>query len=180
MNPESPSTGTILLLLVLLAASVATGAEQVVFTVVDRVQFSVPGDWPVVASKSTAQKTIFAFQIPNPAEKGTSDSSNLSIVASDLKDAKEREAFEKKASSPEHNAQEKKLVEGWRCRSFSAMQESTEYVVWDCYRVVENCAVSVRQAWPHLHKNPPDYDRQMETVLSDFLTSIAPSKKLTN
>jgi hypothetical protein len=168
------------ILLILFGSTSAAASEQVTFTIVDRVQFSVPGDWPVIASKSTAEKTIFAFQIPNAADEGTSDSSNLSIVSSYLKDAKDRNAFEKKASSPASTAQEKKLVDGWRCSSFSAVQKSTQYVDWDCYRVLADCGIFVRIAWPHLPKNPPDYDKQMETVLSDFLTSIGPSKKQAN
>lgn len=167
---------TILLFLFTLA-NLAVATDQVVFTVVDRIQFSVPGDWPVIASKSTAEKTMFAFQIPNAADKGTPDSSNLSIVSSYLKNAQEKDAFEKKATNPDSAAHEKKLVEGWRCSTFSAIQKSMQYVDWDCYRVVADCGVFVRIAWPHLPKNPPDYDKQMEAVLTDFLTNVVPSKK---
>lgn len=168
------------LLFILFTTSLTAATDQVVFTIVERVQFSVPGNWLVISSKSTAEKTVFAFQIPNVAEEGTPDSTNLVIVSSYLKDAQDKNAFEKKASSPDPPAQEKKLVDGWRCTSFSAMQKSTQYVVWDCYRVVANCGVYVRVAWPHLPKNPLAYDKQMETVLSDFLTSVCPSKKLSN
>ncbi|MFY9803355.1 MAG: hypothetical protein WA211_07870 [Candidatus Acidiferrales bacterium] len=168
------------ILLILFGSASAVAQEQVTFTIVDRVQFTVHGDWPVIASKSTAEKTIFGFQIPNTADEGTPDSSNLSIVSSNLKDAQDKDAFEKKASSRAPHAQEKKLVDGWRCSSFLAMQKSTQYVDWDCYRVVADCGVFVRIAWPHLPKNPSDYDKQMETVLSDFLTSVGPSKKQSN
>lgn len=171
---------TSLLLHLTLAATLALATDQVVFTVVERVQFSVPGDWPVIASKSTPEKTVFAFQIPNRADEGTPDSTNLSIVSSYLKDAKEREAFDRKAATAERGAVNKTLVDGWGCRSFIAMQDKTQYVDWDCYRVVAQCGVFVRMAWPHLPKNPEDYDKQMEKVLSDFLTSVSPSKKLTN
>ena len=167
----------IAVLFVFLTGFVRAATDYVEFTVVERIKFSVPGRWPVIASQSTAEKTVFGFQIPNPADKGTTDSSNLSIVSSYLKDAEDRDAFEKKASSTDHDAQEKKSVDGWRCTSFSAMQKSTQYVVWDCHRVVAECGVSVRIAWPQLSKNPPDYDKQMETVLSDFLVSVTPSKK---
>ena len=160
-----------------LCATSAVASAQVTFTIVDRVQFSVPGDWPVIVSKSTAERTIFAFQIPNAADEKTPDSSNLSIVSSYLKDAKDKDAFEKKATNPDPRAQEKNFADGWRCGTFQAMQKSTQYVDWDCYRVVADCGVFVRIAWPHLPKNPPDYDKQMERVLSDFLTSIGPSKK---
>ena len=162
----------------LLSAATAPATDVVSFTIVDRVQFSVPADWPVIANKSASEKTIFAFQIPNAADKDTSDSSNLSIIATDLKTAQDRDAFQKQASATEHNAQEKNLVEGWGCSTFSAIQRSTQaqYVIWDCRRVIADCGVSIRIAWPHLSKNPPDYDKQMETVLSDFLTSVGPFK----
>ena len=171
---------TSLFLHLTLAATIAQATDQVVFTIVDRVQFSVPGDWPVIASKSTPEKTVFAFQIPNRADEGTPDSTNLSIISSYLKDAKDREAFDKKAAIPEHGAVDRSLIDGWGCRSFTAMQDKTQYVDWDCYRVVADCGVFVRMAWPHLPKNSGDYDKQMEKVLSDFLTSVGPSKKLTN
>lgn len=160
----------------LLATGMARATDVVDFTIVDRVQFSVPANWPVIANKSTSEKTVFAFQIPNPADKGTSDSSNLSIIAMDLKTAEDRDAFQKQASNTDHNAQLKQLVEGWECSTFSAIQRSTQaqYVIWDCRRIIADCGVSVRIAWPHLPKNPPDYDKLMEAVLSNFLTSVGP------
>jgi hypothetical protein len=140
----------------------------------------VPGDWTVIANNSSKERTVFAFQIPNGADRGTSDSSNLSITAVDLKAAEDRDAFQKQATSTNPNAQEKALVEGWRCSTFSAMQPSTqtEYVIWDCRRVIADCGVSVRIAWPHLPKNPPDYDKRMEAKFSSFLTSVGPFKGL--
>ena len=160
----------------LFAPAVAAATDMVQFTIVKRLQFSVPANWPVITSKSTSEKTVFVFQIPNAGDEDTSDSSNLSIVAADLKTAEEKDAFQKQALGSDHNAQEKKLVEGWGCSTFSAIQDSTkaQYVIWDCRRTIADCGVSVRIAWPHLSKNSPDYDNQMETVLSNFLTSVGP------
>ncbi len=42
--------------------------------------------------------------------------------------------------------------------------------------MIADCGVSVRIAWPHLPHSSPDYDHQMETVLSHFLTSVGPFK----
>jgi len=147
------------------------------FTIVNRVQFSVPANWSVIADTSTSEKTVFAFQIPNVADEGTPDSSNLSIIVTDLKTDQDREVFQKQVP-PNQSAQVKKLVEGWDCSTFSAFQHSskTQYVIWDCRRIVADCGVSVRIAWPHLPKNTPDYDDQMEMVLSNFLTSVGPFK----
>ncbi len=133
-----------------------------------------------MANKSTSEKTVFAFQIPNAADKDTSDSSNLSVIATDLKTPQDRDAFQKQTSGTSQNAQVKDLVEGWGCSTFSAVQHSTQtpYVIWDYRRIVADCGVSVRIAWPHLPKNPNDYDQQMEMVLSNFLTSVGPFKGL--
>jgi hypothetical protein len=162
----------------LLSAATTAATDLVDFTIVDRVQFSVPGDWPVLASKSTSEKTVFTFQIPNAADSDTSDSTNLSFISTYLRSAQDRDAFQKQSSSTDHNAQEKKLIEGWGCSTFSAIQHSTQtqYVIWDCRRIIADSGVYVRIAWPHLPKNPNDYDKQMEMVLSNFLTSVGPFK----
>jgi hypothetical protein len=173
-------TSFVLFLFLTCLSSVTTAAatDVVDFTIVDRVQFSVPADWPVISSKSTSEKTVFAFQIPNAADNGTSDSSNLSIIATDLKTAQDRDAFQKQTSNPDQKAQEKHLVEGWGCSTFTATQHSTQtqYVIWDCRRIIADCGVAVRIAYPHLPKNPNDYDKQMETILSNFLTNVGPFK----
>jgi hypothetical protein len=77
-------------------------------------------------------------------------------IATDLRIAQDRDAFQKQALSTDHNAQEVNLVEGWGCGTFSAIQHSTQtqYVIWDCRRVIADCGVSVRMAWPHLPRNP--------------------------
>ena len=160
----------------LFASAVALASDLVDFTIVDRIQFSVPSDWPVIANKSTSEKTVFAFQIPNPADEGTPDSSNLSIIATDLKTAQDKDAFQAQAQSTDNEAHERGLVEGWTCSTFSANQRSTKYEIWDCRRIIADCGVSVRIAWPHLPKNPADYDNEMEMTLSNFLTNVGPFK----
>ena len=55
----------------LLSAAMAAATDVVDFKIVDRVQFSVPADWPVIANKSTSEKTVFGFQVPNAADKNT-------------------------------------------------------------------------------------------------------------
>src|ERR1700744_5094789 len=82
----------------LFAPAMAASTDTVDFTIVNRLQFSVPANWTVIESKSTSEKTIFAFQIPNAGDEGTSDSSNLSIIATDLKTAQDKDAFEKQAT----------------------------------------------------------------------------------
>lgn len=175
-------TGLILLSCCLLSTSSLASSDLVKFSVAERLQFAAPSEWHVLTSKSNETNTVFAFQILNAADDGTGDSTNLAIVTSYLNSRQDKDNFENDASTQEHRGQKKELVTGWRCDSFNARQQSTstEYSIWDCYRVIADNGVHVRLAWPHLSKNPPDYDEQMETTLTAFLTSVVPYKKLSN
>lgn len=177
-RPQKKLLRGAILLIALLAPLVSFATDKVEFSIVARVKFAVPGDWKVISSKSDAQVTVFAFQIPNPAEEGTPDSTNLAFIATDLKDRAAKSAFEKKASHREPNARDKKLVDKWDCTTFSGKQEVTTYEVWDCYRIVAECGVHVRIAWPHLPQNPPDYDKSMEAALKDLLETVAPTPNI--
>ena|SRR5436309_2443525 len=125
----------------LFVAAFVVASDYVEFTIVERIKFSVPADWPVIANKSSPEKAIFAFQIPNSADAETSDSSNLSITSSYLKDAQDRSAFDKKPPSTDPKAREQNFAKGWRCAKSSVSQKSTStsYVIWDCAHIVADC-----------------------------------------
>lgn len=69
--PEALLQNAILAVL-LLTASIAFGTDRIDFTIVGRVQFSVPGDWPAISSKSTPEKNRLC--VPNPKRGGPRDS----------------------------------------------------------------------------------------------------------
>ena len=162
---------------VLIGVSPLLAGDTVVFTAVGRIQFSVPSDWVVISSKSNPALTLFAFQIKNAADEGTSDSTNLVIISYYLKDHGAKAAFEEKLSDQKQKAQKKESIDNWNCSSFSAMQGSTRYHVWDCTRKINECGVFVRVAWPELPKNPLGYDKTIEATLVDVLKSVAPAAK---
>lgn len=165
------------LLCLLFAALPLSATDRVTFTIVGRVQFTVPGDWVVISSKSGPVKTVFGFQIKNAADKGTPDSTNLAIISYNLNDSEANADYQKKTLPQDEKAEKKELAENWNCNTFSRKQGSTPYEIWDCDRIVSECGVSVRMAWPHLHKNPPAYDESMRTALMDVLNSVVASPK---
>jgi len=167
----------VILLCVLIGVTPLIASDTIVFTAVGRIQFSVPSDWVVIASKSDPTLTLFAFQIKNAADEGTPDSTNLVIISYYLKDHGAKAAFEEKLSDQKQKAQKKESVNNWSCGSFSAMQGSTRYQDWDCTWKGNECGVFVRVAWPELPKNPPDYDKTIEAALADVLKSVAPAVK---
>ncbi len=160
------------LLWIIFTAPLSSAGDKVDFSIVDRIQFTVPGEWKVIASKSNATQTIFAFQIPNPADGGTPDATNLVLIAYNLTDSSANKAYAKKQSERGPGAKEANLVDGWDCSTFSAMQAATTYS--DCTRTFEKSGVFVRTAWPHLRKNSTDYDKIMETTLAEVLKSVVP------
>jgi hypothetical protein len=151
-----------------------SAGEKVDFSIVGRIQFTVPGEWKVISSKSNAKQTTFAFQIENPADEETPDSTNLVLIAYDLNDDSAKKAYAKRESGRGPAATDAKLVDGWDCSTFSAMQASTSYSDWDCHRRIEGSGVFVRLAWPHLAKNAPDYDVDMKRALAEVLRSVVP------
>ena len=161
-----------------LAALPLFAGEKVDFSIVGRIQFTVPGEWKVISSKSNAKQTTFAFQIENPADEGTPDSTILVLIAYNLNESTKK-AYQKKQSERGPTATDGKLVDGWDCSIFSAMQGSTAYSVWDCHRTMQGSGVYVRLAWPHLAGNAPDYDEAMKRALAEVLRSVAPDSNPT-
>jgi hypothetical protein len=96
-------------LLVGLAASLSGAVDKVVFTIYAEIQFAVPADWQVVANKSDTKSTLFAFKIPNPAEEGTPDSTNLVLQSFYLKEPEAKATFEEK-SKPQDPGARKRTV----------------------------------------------------------------------
>jgi hypothetical protein len=164
-------------LLVALAIARSGAADKVVFTIFAEIQFAVPADWEVVANKSDTKSTLFAFKIPNPAEEGTPDPTNLLLQSFYLKDPGAKAKFEEKSKAQDPDARKRPVAAHWDCTSFTGKQGSTSYDVWDCHQTVAKAGVYVRLAWPHLSSNPPNYDEQMQATLVDVLTSVGPPAK---
>src|SRR5437879_6452320 len=114
-------------LLVALAATLSGAADKVVFTIYAEIQFAVPAEWQVVANKSDTKSTLFAFKIPNPAEEGTPDSTNLVLQAFYLKEPEAKARFEEKSKPQDPNARKGKVAAHWDCTSFTGKQGSTSY-----------------------------------------------------
>jgi hypothetical protein len=164
-------------ILFFLSASLLAATDTVVLSIVGAVQFSVPADWKVVDSNSDPALTLFEFQIDNPADEGTRDSTNLVLISYSLTDDSSKKAYSKKESARGPEAKDASVAEGWNCSTFDAMQGETNYTIWDCHRTVSKTGVYVRFAWPHLPRNPRDFDKTMQTDLSDLLQSVVPSPK---
>ncbi len=161
----------------LVAAHGPAGQGTVFRFITDKgsVGFTIVGDWPTVSMQSRLPIAVAAFQIPNAADKGTSDSTNVAVSVIDLDSEQgraDRARFGRQyGASPPHSEN----YEGWVIYRQQAAQRATEYVLLDAVRDAPDlrAAVAVRLAWPHLRRNAAGYDDQMDALFRSLLTSVS-------
>lgn len=134
------------------------------------VSYTLPSGWKVLGMQTKPPKTAALFQIENPADAGTPDSTNVAIMTfeTDSRDAmvafNELMAKLRGRTRTRHGA--------WQVFSQTAAQGRTPYSVLDAAREVRGARVMIRLAWPHLPRNSARYDEQMQTTFYTLLESV--------
>jgi Endosomal/lysosomal potassium channel TMEM175 len=161
--------------LFLLAAFVAipVRADTVDFTIITTkgwVRYTVGSSWPVLWMETKAPRSTSGFQIPNPADTGTPDSTNFALITIQNEMRSAIAAETKKCSVQfESRAPIRKNHDGWAIFSQQAKQGKTNYSVYGAYKDVADARAFVRFAWPHLAKNPKDHDVKMNQLFVALL-----------
>lgn len=157
--------------------TVAQAVELTILTGNGHVAFSAVDEWPVVAAQTHLPTAVMAFQIPNSADEGTSDSTNLSLSLYDLDTLQGQKAFAALQAPPDSTPCTASAIDAWDTSCAKAHQGDTTYTIMDARRrEVADVAVNVRLAWPHLPSNPSDYDTKMKAVFRDFVLSVHGAK----
>lgn len=169
----------ILYRLLFLAALAANGANACAATELKIptnkgfVAFTVEGEWPVLSLQMNLPLAAAAFRIPNPADAGTQDSTNIVIALYDPRSAEGRTAFKAPVKQYGPTPAKVEAMGPWTLYRQEALQGDTAYTILDAKRSgVLDVSVSVRMVWPHLAGNAPDYDRDMDAVFKGVLQSI--------
>lgn len=137
------------------------------------VAFTVGDDWPVIAMQSKMPIAAASFQIPNSADEGTSESTNLALMLYDLSTGRGRTAFETPIKQYGTEAPKTEHFGEWTVYRQEVLQGAMRYTIIDAKKSnVADVSVSARLAWPHLESNPKNYDSQMEFVFLTFLGSV--------
>lgn len=151
----------------------AIAVELKIVTKGGYVSFTVGDTWPVISMQSKLPIAAAGFQIPNPVDEGTSDSSNLALNLYDLSTEPGRTAFEKPVKQYGVKAPKIENFGEWTLYQQEAMQGATRYTILDAKKSsVADVSVSARLAWPHLKSNPKTHDSQMFSVFKVFLESV--------
>jgi hypothetical protein len=154
------------------ACSVAQAAEFTIVTTKGYVSFAVPDDWRVIAMQSKSPVAVAAFQIPNPADSGTPDATNVavSLFSVETKPGRDGERDVGRQFGP--TAPTVTAKDGWTVYTQTANQGDTLYTIIDAKKSCADVVVGVRFAWPHLPKNAPELDTQMKGQLDSVLDSV--------
>jgi hypothetical protein len=71
----------IIFCLISLFLAEANAAAYQAFSIYDnQVTFDVPADWVVIQKDSNANVDVVVFQVKNPADEGTPDSTNVAVL----------------------------------------------------------------------------------------------------
>jgi len=137
------------------------------------VAYTAGAAWSVIAAQSRLPVAAMAFQILNPADAGTPDSTNLAISLYDLGSEKGRDAFARSPKKWGETDPSAETIGPWLVFRQEMRQGSTDYTVLDAQQSdIADVAVNVRLAWPHLPKNAATYDADMEAVFRRFIASV--------
>src|SRR5690348_16795147 len=118
-------------------AKSAFAAENTIYLQSEHIVIHPPSTWPIIAHKLNGAKDLAAFQIPNPADTGTSDSSNISVIAYDLKDDKSMLEFSRQLLDQGKTKHAVSEMDKWTIYTFSDKQNYTAYEIRDCYKAAD-------------------------------------------
>ena len=143
-----------------------------VITTKGYVSYTVESDWKVLSMRTQPPKTAALFQIPNPADNGTPDSTNLTLMTFERDSVEASATFTKLAGKLRSDGRHEKHKQ-WDVFAQEAKQDSTDYSIRDAFREVPGAFVMIRIAWPHLKQNPKDFDSRMEALFHSLLDSVS-------
>jgi hypothetical protein len=134
------------------------------------VQFTVGGEWKVLKLDTKNPTRVALFQLPHPADKGTSDSTNASVVLSELDSPEAASRFNRLRRK--YSKGGKSRAGAWEVFNNDFKQANTNYSGRVAFRDIADVHIAVVFAWPHLSNNPPGYDSEMEHTFRNLLRSV--------
>ncbi len=131
------------------------------------------GDWAVLNIRGDMPAAGFDFQIPDAADKGTEESSNISIdlYQPDTRPARDAQAQFGKSLEPAGRPK-KETYNGWTVYTQTIVSKGTPYTVVDAGSHQADVDVIVRLNWPHLPGQPGTNNADMRALLLKTLDSI--------
>lgn len=131
-----------------------------------------PAHWKVLAEKTDFPIAITVFQVPNPADQGTRDSTNVVVGAYAANSQQAQDALAStKRRFPKTGLATRRQA-GWEIESYTGLQGLTRYRLLDGTKVMADKTLFVRAAWPTLPRNAPSYDADMKRAFELLLHDV--------
>lgn len=163
----------IILLLITLFSLSAEAVELKIMTANGYVGFAPEDHWTVLNMQSKLPVATAVFQIPNPADNNTPDSTNLIISLYDQNTEKGKNALAKVGKPYSLKLPTRSKHQDWELYTQNAVQGNTKYTIIDAVKPVADVMVSVRIAWPNLPNNPNNYAKTTNQLYLSFLNSVS-------
>ena len=173
MSRRNYSTNLLGGIAVLLTAVPVFAAEQVDLSLVTDngwVQFTVGANWKVLKMDTKNPVRVALFQLSNPGEKGTPDSTNASVVLYEIDSPEAAAGFSR--VHQKYAKGSKSRIGAWEVFKSDVKQANTSYSGRVGFRDIADVHISVVFAWPHLPKNSATYDSEMEQTFVGILNSV--------
>lgn len=153
--------------------SLANAAENVIHLQGEQVSIRCPTSWVIIAHKPAGSPTgAVAFQVLNPADEGTDDSTNLSVVAFDLRQTEAMLQFTQGILEHEKKKHPSKEIGDWAVHAWSDKQGNTSYEIRDCYRTAQPFGIHVRLAVPTLPGTTKEWAEKLDAEFKKLLEAI--------
>ena len=153
--------------------TIANAAEHVIYIQNEQVSIRCPASWVIIAHKpSGSPSDVVAFQILNPADDGSDDSTNLSVVAFDVRQTEAMLKFTQSLLEHEKQKHTAKEVGEWAVHTWNDKQGSTSYEIRDCYRTDKPFGIHVRLAIPKMPKTTKEWTDKLNADFKKLLESI--------
>jgi hypothetical protein len=150
------------------------GSLNVTFTIITTkgyVSFSIPEEWGVMQMQSEPPVAVVGIQIPDSADSPTSDAANLSLSLIQVNTPEGARALNIIGKRYEGQVVTSSRA-GWDVYSQKAHQNGTLYTIVDAKKGIADVIAAVRIAWPELANHSSEYDKSMENLFYDFLSSF--------
>jgi hypothetical protein len=165
---------TVLTIALLLFGSSAAEAavELTVITTKGEVGFTAEDEWVVIGMQTKLPVAVVAFQIKDPTDEGTQDSTNLAVNLYDLGTPQGREAIKTVGKKYGIDQPKASRVGDWQVFDQQSTQNGSVYTTLDARREVADVTVSVRLAWPHLKAHTKGHESAMRALFTRVLASV--------
>ena len=131
------------------------------------------GDWGLMNAHGAMPAAGFAFQVPDAADNGTDDSTEINIAFYQPDTRADRDAQAGFGKSLEPAGRPKKEVyNGWTIYTQSVVAKGTPYSLVDAESRQGDVDVIIKLNWPHLQGQPGTHNADMRAMLLKTLDSV--------